>query len=576
MTVLATAGHVDHGKSTLVQALTGTDPDRWDEEKARGLTIDLGFAALELDDRIVSMIDVPGHVRFLRNMLAGVGAVDAVLFVVAATEGWKPQSEEHLRILNLLGIKRGVVALTKIDQVDEDLRTLAELEIADHIENTFLSDAPIIGVSAIDGTGMDELRAALAELTSTTRRADIDRTRLWIDRVFSPAGAGTVVTGTLIGGPISVGDELVASPGDHRVRIRGIQSHHFEHQRLEPGARCAVALSGVSHHDLGRGHVLVEADRWHQTDRFDAEVTVLESLDHEVSRRGAYACYIGSAELPSRIRVLGTDAVLPGETAPIRVFLDRSLPLVPGDRFVLRELGRDETVGGGTILDVDPVVRASRAAPDRSVDRVVTERGWVTADELERLTGQRVAPTVGHWVVADDELAATTERVASRVAEAGAIGLELAQLSATERAVVDRIDGISVVETRVVDDSFVDPFADHEWPIQLLAEGLRTSSPEAVDRAEVRELVRRGYVIEFDGIYFAPRAVADAGQALADHLAANPDGFTVSEARDILDTSRKYVLALVGYFDANGMTRRRDDLRIAGPRLHSGIEQLRR
>ena len=224
MHVVATAGHVDHGKSTLVHRLTGTDPDRWAEEKARGMTIDLGFGVAELPSgRRVAFVDVPGHVRFIKNMLAGVGAVDACLFVVAATEGWKPQSEEHLRILSLLGLRHGIVALTKVGLCDDDLRELARLDVAEHVRGTFLEDAPIIDVDVPAGLGVETLRAALDDLTATMpTSADRGRPRLWVDRVFAARGSGTVVTGTLTGGVLRVDDELTLLPADRGVRVRVI------------------------------------------------------------------------------------------------------------------------------------------------------------------------------------------------------------------------------------------------------------------------------------------------------------------------------------------------------------------
>ena len=367
MHVVATAGHVDHGKSTLVLHLTGTDPDRLAEEKARGLTIDLGFAGATLPSgRRMAVIDVPGHVRFLKNMLAGMGAIDACLFVVAASEGWKPQSEEHLRILDVLGVRHGVVALTKVGLVDDDLQALAVLEVEEAVEGTFLEGAPIVAVDAPTGVGLDALREALDELLAhTPTAADLGRPRLWVDRSFAPAGAGTVVTGTLAGGSVAVDDELSVAPQGVRVRVRGIQRLHEQVDRLEPGNRTALNLVGISHDQVGRGDVLVRAGQWHHTDRFDASLTVLAGIDHEVSRRGAYLAYLGSGEHPVQLRVLGPDPLLPGETGPVRLHLPRKLPLLPGDRFVLRDAGRSETVGGGEVLDVDPVLRASRAAPDR-------------------------------------------------------------------------------------------------------------------------------------------------------------------------------------------------------------------
>jgi selenocysteine-specific translation elongation factor len=395
VTVVATAGHVDHGKSSLVLALTGTDPDRFEEEKRRGLTIDLGFAHTTLPSgEELSFIDVPGHVKFLRNMLAGVGGVSACVFVVAATEGWKPQSEEHLRILELLGVDAGIIALTKADLVDDDLLELARMDVADHVAGTFLSGSPVIAVSATTGSGLDELRQELDVLVATPPEPPTaGALGLWIDRVFAAKGSGTVVTGTLTGGRLRVDQNLVV--GDRPVRIRGLQAAGRSVGDIGPGNRVAVNLAGVDHHDLARGDALVAAAQWWPTDRFDASVHVLGALDHDVSRRGAFVAYIGSGEHAVRLRVLGAEALAPGADGAVRIFLPASLPLLPGDRFVLRESGRDETVGGGEVLDIEPVLRASRAAPDRTIERVVRERGWVTVDDVERLTGQRVEPTVG-------------------------------------------------------------------------------------------------------------------------------------------------------------------------------------
>src|SRR4051812_20724910 len=249
--VVATAGHVDHGKSTLVHALTGIDPDRFEEEKARGLTIDLGFAWAHLPSgREVGFVDVPGHVRFLKNMLAGVGAVDACLFVVAATEGWKPQSEEHLRILELLGVRHGLVALSKVGLVDDEEREIALLDVTDHLAGTFLEDAPVIPVDAPTNTGLDDLRGALDDVLATTPAAeDRGRPRLWVDRAFAAKGAGTVVTGTLAGGSLAVDDELLLAghTGTRPVRVRALQSLQTERREVGPGNRVAVNLTGVSH-----------------------------------------------------------------------------------------------------------------------------------------------------------------------------------------------------------------------------------------------------------------------------------------------------------------------------------------
>jgi selenocysteine-specific elongation factor len=567
--VVSTAGHVDHGKSTLVRALTGTDPDRWAEEKDRGLTIDLGFAAAELPSgRTVSFVDVPGHERFIRNMLAGVGTVDACVFVVAASEGWKPQSEEHLRILELLGVSHGIVALTKVGVVDDDLRELAELEIEDHVTGTFLEGAPVVGVDALDDIGVDDLVAALDELLGATpTAADHDRPRLWIDRVFAARGAGTVVTGTLTGGRIRVDDELLALPRHQSVRVRALQTHHRELDQAVPGSRLAINLGGIDHDELARGAVLVRPDQWHETSQVDAELTILESLDHEVSRRGAHVAYIGSGEHPVRLRILGPDALGPGETGNVRLFFDHPIPLMLGDRFVLRESGRGETIGGGRVLDPEPMTRASKARPDDSVDRIIAEHGFIDADHLERLTGEKREPTLGSWVVDPPALESLIRELQALIDEAGPLGLDLAMLDAHHRAALGTLDDVAIDGSHVRRADLVDPLADHPFLAALEAAPFQPPPPEGVDRSELRELVRRGLVAEEDGIFFAASSVDQAARVIAEMLASQPDGVTVAEVRERWGTSRKYALPLLARLDNTGVTRRRDDVRIAGRRL---------
>jgi selenocysteine-specific elongation factor len=567
--VVATAGHVDHGKSTLVKALTGTDPDRFAEEKARGLTIDLGFATTTLPSgAALSLVDVPGHVRFIKNMLAGVGAVDACLFVVAATEGWKPQSEEHLRILELLGVRHGVVALTKVGPADDDLVDLARLEVEERVAGTFLEGAPVVDTDAPTGVGLENLRAALDDLLAATpTAADHGRPRLWIDRAFSARGAGTVVTGTLTGGRLHTDDELAVHPAGSPVRVRALQNHHAERDELPPGSRCAVNLVGVAHDEVVRGHVLVRSDQWHHTTVVDASLRVLDRLDHPVSRRGAHVVYLGSGEHPVRMRILGPDALDPGTEGAVRIHLPEPLPLLPGDRFVLRESGRAETVGGGEVLDVDPTERASRARPDRSVDRVVRERGWVPVDELERLTGERREPDLDRWVVDPVVLHRTLEDLRNALADAGPRGLDLVGLGELARAAVVLLDDAGVEAGRLVPAGVADPLADHPFVAALAASPFVPPPPDGVDRGDLRELVRRGDVVEVEGIFFASSAVDAAARLAARLLADHPEGFTVSTFREEAGNTRKHAMPLLARLDATGMTRRRGDLRIAGPRL---------
>ncbi|TML12710.1 MAG: selenocysteine-specific translation elongation factor [Actinobacteria bacterium] len=569
MHVISTAGHVDHGKSTLVHTLTGIDPDRWAEEKARGLTIDLGFASCMLPSgRSVAIIDVPGHVRFIKNMLAGVGAVDACIFVVAATEGWKPQSEEHLRILELLGVQHGIIALTKVGIADDDLRELARIDVEEHVAGTFLEAAELVEVDCIEGIGVDELRAALDRLLdSTPAAADVGRPRLWIDRAFAAKGAGTVVTGTLTGGRLRLDDDIMLWPAGRHVRVRGLQSHHETRTKIGPGNRVAVNLSGVAHEDVERGHVLVGPGQWHVTQRVDAELRVLDSLKHVVSRRGAYVAYIGSGEQPVKLRILGPNSIAPGHTGLVRMHLRVAVPLLPGDRFVLRESGRAETVGGGEVLDVEPIVPASRARPDRSVDRVIEERRWIDPDQLQLLTGAKRAPNVGKWVVGPAELERTLDSLRARIDGAGPLGLDVATLDEHERAALTLLPEIAVETGRARPRAQADPLADHPYVSALEASLLAPPDPVGVDRGELRELVKSGRVVEVDGVFFAPAAFDRAAELSEQLLREHDGGFTVADFRDAAHNSRKHALPILNRLDATGILRRRGDLRIAGPRL---------
>ena len=571
MRVVATAGHVDHGKSTLVRALTGMDPDRFAEEKARGLTIDLGFAWTSLPSgREVAFVDVPGHVRFIKNMLAGVGAVDACVFVVDATEGWKPQSEEHLRILELLGIGHGIVALTKVGLVDDDWRELVELEISEHVAGTFLGGT-VVGVDPVAGIGLDDMRMALDRLLDRTPSpTDRARPRLWVDRAFAAKGSGTVVTGTLTGGRLAEGDEVVIEPGGRQARIRALQALGRPRDEIGPGSRVAINLSGVAHDEVERGQAVVHAGQWHEVTTLDCELTVLASLDHDVSRRGAYQAYFGSGEHAVKLRVLGDAALAPGSTGHVRLHLPVRLPLLPGDRFVLRESGRSETVGGGEVVDVDPVLPASKARPTRSIDRVVAERGWVDAAELERLTGERRKPNVGgRWVVNDAVKDDAVARLRAAIEAAGERGLDVATLHERDRALLRDIADVTVDEGRARIGDSAPALDRHPFVEALEANPFTPPDPTSlgVPRDELRRLVRSGFIVERDGCYFASTAVDEAARRVARLLAARPVGVTVSEIRDALATTRKYLLPLLGHLDATGVTRRRGDVRIAGPRL---------
>jgi selenocysteine-specific elongation factor len=576
MRVVATAGHVDHGKSTLIWALTGTDPDRWAEEKARGMTIDLGFASTTLPSgREVGFVDVPGHFRFVKNMLAGVGAVDACLFVVDAGEGWMAQSEEHLRILELLGIRRGLVALTKVASVDDEGRELAALDVADHVHDTFLAEAEVVPVDARAGIGVAELRNALDRLVDTTPAAvDLGRPRMWVDRSFPIKGAGTVVTGTLTGGQLALDDEVVIEPGSSRARVRGLQSHYSSLASSEPGRRLAVNLVGVAHQKIARGHALVRPGQWHLTRAVDASMRVLDSVDRPLSRRGAFSVHLGSGDFPARLRILGSSSTIaPGDEGAVRLWLAGvvPLPLLPGDRYVLRELGRSETVGGGQILDVEPVLPAGQAVPWLSVQRVIAERGWIDAAHLERLTGERRPPTAGRWVIAPAVESEITDAISGQCRQAGREGVNVAEFTEVQRALLQKgVSGVTVVADHAFDQSSVST-ALSEGASRVLAglEGQPWAPPDVplADRGALRELERRGLACQAGDLWFSSGAVDAAVDVLAGLVEAAPDGFTVSEAREALGSTRKYVIPLLGHLDATGVTRRHGDRRIAGPAM---------
>ena len=566
--VICTAGHVDHGKSTLINALTGIDPDRWAEEKRRGLTIDLGFAKADRKDNgLVSFIDVPGHERFLKNMLAGVGAVDGCLFVVDSTEGWKPQSEEHLRILNLLGVRKGLIALTKISLADDDLREIVSLEIKDHLKGTFLESAPIIPIDSITGVGIDSLTTELEKMLEDTPVAkDNDRPRLWIDRVFTVKGAGTVVTGTLTGGSLKVDDEIIINPQNFVTRIRSLQSHGEQISNIGPGSRIAINLANIDHRSIGRGSVITNPEQWFLTSTFDAELNVLPSIEHEVSRRGAYLAYIGTKEEFVKVRVLGDEVIPAGSKGLVRVYMDEKLPLMLGDRLILRESGRNETIGGAIVLDPDPILRAAEAKPNSSIERIITEHKWITPSHLEALTGVRRQEDVPGWIVDPNCLQDMIDDLSQRLLTAGNLGLDITSLDQFERAAIGLLEGV-LIEGQYLRMEGADNLSDHPYLGQLESNLFKPPDADGVDPRELRELVRRELIIEQNGIFFSQKAVTSAAKRIRVLLKRNPEGVTVGEVRIALDSTRKYVLPLLNHLDQIGATVRRNDVRLAGKRL---------
>ncbi len=362
--ILGTAGHIDHGKTSLVKVLTGIDTDRLKEEKARGITIELGFAHMELPGGIqFGIVDVPGHERFVRAMVAGVGGMDLVMLVIAADEGVMPQTREHLEICQLLGVKKGLVALTKCDMVDEEWLQLVIEEVRDYLVGSFLEEAPIIPVSAKTATGLDDLRAALTDLAGQVEEKSVDGPfRLPVDRVFTVAGFGTVVTGTLLSGEIATGDEVEILPSGLTSRVRSVQTHGKKAERGAAGQRVAVNIQGVDHADMARGDVVIPRGAFRTTRAVDARISYLPSASRELKHRATLRLHSATYEVSAQVILLDRDTLGPGDSAFVQLRLKTPVLLLPGDFFIVRSYSPQITVGGGVVIDPAPPRRRRRSA----------------------------------------------------------------------------------------------------------------------------------------------------------------------------------------------------------------------
>ncbi len=607
MHVIGTAGHVDHGKSTLVQALTGIDPDRLAEEKERGLTIDLGFAWFPLPSGSeIGIVDVPGHERFIANMLAGAGGISVCLFVVAANEGWMPQSAEHLAIIDVLGVSHGVVALTKVDLVDADTVELVGAEVAVKLSGTSLEGAPIVPVSASTGVGLDALVSALDSVVAAAPAAvDLGRPRLWIDRVFTISGAGTVVTGTLAGGSFSVGESVQVSPGGGSARIRKIQSHKRSVEQIAPGNRTALNLAGLERFAVSRGDAVVRADRWRPTSRISALLRVLPSsvigVSHELSEKGSHLLYVGSAEIPVRVKLLEGSALRDGESGLVQLYLRNHLPLARGDRFVLRDAGRVLTFGGGVVLDpLPPVVRRGEAEGISLLRSLISATGPIA---VEAIVGAE-----GDVSLADIRLRADTDEIPSSVVHLGprlfsvdrfsslvssavevlgsfhrdqplAKGMDRAALRAeigldadTFDAFIERAPGVVVDRSIVRLETHSVALSAEETAVRdrLIAtlEGAGYQPPLAreldIDARLLRSLTESGDIVKIGDFYLSGPQGAAARAQVRSFIEANGP-MTVAQIRDLLGTSRKYAVPLSEWLDSTGATARHGDLRHLGP-----------
>ena len=617
MTV-GTAGHVDHGKSTLVEALTSIFPDRLAEERERGLTIDLGFAWFTLPSgREVSVVDVPGHERFVSNMLAGVGGIDAVLLVIAADEGVMPQTREHLDIINLLEIDSGVVALTKSDLVDDEWAELVEEDVRDALAGRALAAAPIVHVSAQARTGLDTLVETLDRLLAQRRpRSDGGGARIPIDRVFTMPGFGTVITGTLSGGPLHVGDQPNLYPGGERVRVRGLQSHQATIDVAQPGRRVAVNLGGASPSQTRRGDVLAVEGAVFETRRVDARLRMLPAAPRALKPGEDVSLHIGAASRIARLRLLETDRIPPGGSGWVQWRLDAPIAARRGDRYVIRRLSPATTIGGGRVARAqarhaprgDPetlatLTRAAAGDPLMLVRDALAD-DLVTPDDLSRRTeldGETLERAVAELTAAGEARALRSytgsvqviERLTSALLAAlrahhesdpGAAGLRSSDLARTldlpANAVAElaaaaagggsvRIDGprIALAGHRVELDE-----AEKRTARRLLAQLDRGgSAPPSLTEALTASggtprlaaaLAQDGRLVSLAPDIALSRQTYDGWLDTVRDLFQAAPRVTVREVRDALGTSRKYALALLEYLDSRAITRRVGDVRL--------------
>ncbi|MCY3572458.1 MAG: selenocysteine-specific translation elongation factor [Chloroflexi bacterium] len=616
--MIGTAGHVDHGKSALVQALSGIDPDRWAEEKARGLTIDLGFAWCELPSgRAVSIVDVPGHERFIKNMLAGVGGINLALLVIAADEGVMPQTREHLDILDLLDIDRGLVALTKTDLVDEEWLALVEEEIVELLADTALAGSPIAPVSALTGVGVEELRALIdSQIDDLPPIADQDRPRMPIDRAFSISGFGAVVTGTLLDGEISVGDPVVIEPGRIECRVRGLQSHEETLDTAPPGARTAVNLSGVSANDIERGMVLTSPGWLEPTSAIDIRLRAVAGASRTLPHNATRTLHVGADEVQARIRLLEGDLLASGDSTWAQLRLERPIAAARGDHFVLRSA--EATVAGGRIVDTRPrrhhrndqstlqaLQRLLDGSPDDTLLTVLQRMEPVRWSDLlarselavEDATAALERQVSGGAVVVLDEAGMSDSAVLISDAGLGALTAR-AEATVTDyvnsyplRAGLPREDLRSRInlpqrafaflqelmsnsgQLMVRDGSFDLPdrrvaLSDEQQALvdallsRLRDQGVRPDTDAAFDGDLLEYLEAQGLIVRLKGGVNLERQTFDDMVAETRTLLEAQERATLAEVRDRLGTSRKIAQAFLEHLDTTRVTRRVGDARV--------------
>jgi selenocysteine-specific elongation factor len=613
--IIGTAGHIDHGKTALVGALTGIDTDRLKEEKQRGISIDLGFAHLALSQNVrLGFVDVPGHERFIKNMLAGVGGIDLVLFVIAADESIKPQTREHFDICRLLGLRYGIVVLTKSDLADPDLIELVRLEVDEFVRGSFLENAPVVAVSSTTGAGIAELRTEIEKLAASIHEKDASQYfRLPIDRAFSMRGFGTVITGTLVSGTVHVEQEVELHPAREKVRVRGIQVHAASVSQATAGQRTALNVAGVDAEHLRRGMTLAEAGRFEATRQIDCFFELLPSAK-PLKHRAPVHFHAGTAEVEAEVRRLqSTDALKPGTRAYVRFLLSEPLLLLPGDRFIVRMFSPVVTIGGGVVLDISPPRRGSierlrtleTGALSEKIAKLVSESrygmgmpelvartGVLEADIQKALTGTALIAMQSPqfwvldatWIGAQLEMMHETLKRFHREHPLLA-GLSKEQLRSKQlpgappwlldallaRAKTLAVDGETVrlashkislkQDEEEASAKIENAFHTAGLAVPSLGEVLGKSGVESARARTILQLLLREkrLIRVSDELVFHGSAIQSLRELLANRKGTR---FGVPEFKDWTGISRKYAIPLLEFLDRERLTRRDGDSRI--------------
>jgi len=617
MFVLGTAGHVDHGKSALIQALTGIDPDRLREEKERGMTIDLGFAWLQLPSgREVGIVDVPGHEHFIKNMLAGVGGIDLALLIIAANEGVMPQTREHLAILDLLGIKKGIAVITKKDLVDEEWLSLVKMDVEELIAPTTLAGSPIITASAVTREGLPELLAAIDQLLDSMQpKKDTGRPRLPIDRVFTIAGAGTIVTGTLLDGSLRVGQEVEIIPAGLKSRLRGLQTHKTHLDTAAPGSRVAANLVGIATTQLKRGDVLTNPGWLAPTRMLNVKLSLLPSTRHPLRHNATVSVHSGTSEVMAKVRLLEKDELKPGDTSWAQLLLAEPVAVVKGDRFVIRS--PQDTLGGGEMVethtkryrryrstliqsleskekgtareiliatletnqpqDTGTLIHNSGLPPNEAmptIEALIEEKSLMAIGTGEH----RILFTAPGWDNLQEKVKIVVQDYHKRLPTRpgmprGELGSKL-QLSAAAYALtLHRLldDGILIEEGAAVrlpthqiqlsreQQAKVDAY------LQSLARNPYAPPSDILPEPELLNfLIKQRRVVKVsDSVVFSASAYDEMVKKIIAHIKSKGK-ITLAETRDLFNTSRKYAQALLEHLDQEKITRRVGDERVLG------------